>query len=73
METYKLKNMPNKLSDDKQRISASLPKMLVDEVKKKEIKEGRTLTDVLADALIEWLNLHSEKVLYGKKSGHAAK
>ena len=53
--------MPNKLSDDKQRISASLPKKLVDDVKKRAIKEGRTFTDVLADALIELLKGSNEQ------------
>ena len=56
----RFKDMPNKLSDDKQRISASLPKKLIEAIKRKAEKEGRTFTDVLAEALIELLNEDKE-------------
>lgn len=50
------KNMPNKLSDDKQRISASLPKKLVAQVRAKAKRRGITFTDAVREALADFVS-----------------
>ena len=53
--------MPDKLSDKKRRISAALKRDLIQKAEFLAIRDGLTLTDIVSEALSEYVAKENEK------------